>query len=81
MIPNRALLWTSPGQYRIVCAWERVCAVRRKKKGRPYFYDISVPDGPAPIVERCGPVLFEQDFDESKNTIRASLTYDLGIQV
>ena len=49
-----------------------------KKEGHTFTILAQFPDGPAPIVERCGPVLFEQDFDESKNTIRASVEYDLS---
>ncbi len=50
-----------------------------KEEGHTFTILAQFPGGPpVPIVERCGPDLFEQEFDESENTIRASVEYDLN---
>lgn len=49
-----------------------------KREGHSFTILAQFPDGPVPIAEVCGPGLFEQEFDESENTIRASVEYDLN---
>ena len=49
-----------------------------KEEGHTFTILAKFPTGPAPIVERCGPTLFVQEFEEAENTIRASVEYDLS---
>jgi iron complex outermembrane receptor protein len=41
-----------------------------KKEGHSFTILAQFPGGPVPIAQVCGPDLFEQEFDESENTIR-----------
>ncbi len=49
-----------------------------KKEGHSFTILAKFPSGPAPIVERCGPGILEQEWKESENMIRASIEYDLS---
>ena len=49
-----------------------------KTQGHTFTIKAKFPFGVTPIVELCGPGVFEQDWDESENTIRASVEYDLN---
>ena len=48
-----------------------------KEEGHTFTILVKFPFGTTPIVQRCGPVLFEQAWNESQNTVRASVEYDL----
>ena len=48
-----------------------------KEEGHTFTILAKFPFGITPIVQRCGPVLFEQAWNESQNTVRASVEYDL----
>ena len=70
------MTWSVSNRLRIGAGIRRT--EEEKKEGHTFTILAKFPTGPVPIVKRCGPVLFEQDFDESKNTIRASVEYDLN---
>ena len=48
-----------------------------KKQGHSFTINAKFPTGIVPIVQVCGPEVFVQEWDESDNTIRASVEYDL----
>lgn len=47
------------------------------EQGHAFTINAKFPTGIAPIVQVCGPEVFVQKWDESDNTIRASVEYDL----
>ena len=48
-----------------------------KEQGHAFTINAKFPFGIVPIVQVCGPELFVQEWDESANTVRASVEYDL----
>jgi iron complex outermembrane receptor protein len=49
-----------------------------KEQGHAFTVNGKFPTGIVPIVQVCGPEVFVQKWDESDNTIRASVEYDLS---
>ncbi len=49
-----------------------------KEEGHIFPILAKFPPAPVPIAQPCGPAVFEQEWDESANTIRASIEYDLN---
>ena len=70
------LTWSVSDRLRIGAGMRRT--EEEKEEGHSFTILVKSPTGPAPIVQRCGTELFIQDFDESENTIRASVEYDLN---
>ena len=48
-----------------------------KVEGHAFVISAQFPDGPMPVFAPCGADLFVQKWDESENTIRGSVEYDL----
>ena len=70
------LTWSVSDRLRIGAGMRRT--EEEKEEGHTFTILVKFPFGDTPIVERCGTELFVQKFDESENTIRASLEYDLN---
>ena len=51
--------------------------LEKKEQGHSFTINAKFPFGIVPIVQVCGPEVFVQEWDESANTIRASVEYDL----
>ena len=49
-----------------------------KEEGHAFTILAKFPFGVVPVVQRCGPGILEQDWDESETTVRASVEYDLS---
>ena len=67
--------WSVTDRLRIGAGIRRT--VEEKEEGHTITFLAKFPPNPVPILERCGPDLFVQAWDESENTVRASVEYDL----
>lgn len=68
--------------YSVSDRWRFGFGVRRteeeKEEGHTFTILAKFPFGPVPLVQRCGPTLLVQKWDESDTTVRASAEYDIS---
>ena len=68
--------WSVSDRVRLGAGFRRT--VEDKEQGHLFTINAKFPFGIVPIVQVCGPEVFVQQWDESDNTIRASVEFDLS---